>query len=388
MTRLTTLQVGSGWFPEIAGGLNRYYFDLIKHLPAAGVDCHGLVVGSERVASESGGTVTAYAAANAPMLRRWRAGRSAARRLYDLVPPDRPAALVTHFALYAYPISRPPRGWPTIVHFHGPYAAESNREGAGPLSRRIKAHLERSVYRRADQFIVLSDAFRDVLCRNYGVAPGRVAVVPGGVDIDRFLPAHVTSRREARDRLGWPTDRPTMLAVRRLVSRMGLEFLIDAMGHVRRRVPDALCLIAGRGPLQEALSARIEAAGLKEHVRMIGFVPDAELPWAYRAADVSVVPSDSLEGFGLSAIESLAAGTPVRVTPVGGLPEVVRNLDPSLLLPAISAIVPFAESLAESLLDSAALPSADACHAYAARRFGWPTIAGRVASLYRGTVKS
>lgn len=387
MTRLTTVQVGSGWFPEIAGGLNRYYFDLIKHLPAAGIDCRGLVVGSAQVAGESGGAVTAYAAAKAPILRRWRAGRSAARRLYDEVPRGQAAALVTHFALYAYPIS-PPRGWPTIVHFHGPYAAESNREGAGLLSRRIKAHLERSVYRRADQFIVLSEAFRDVLCRDYGVPPGRVAVIPGGVDIDRFRPARAASRAEARHRLGWPTERPLVLAVRRLVSRMGLESLIEAMAHVRRRVPDALCLIAGRGPLHEALSARIDAAGLNNHVRVLGFVPDAELPWAYRAADLSVVPSESLEGFGLSAIESLAAGTPVRVTPVGGLPEVVHELDSALLLPAISDTLPFAESLAASLLNSATLPSADACHAYVAERFGWPMIAGRVASVYRGVVKS
>jgi glycosyltransferase involved in cell wall biosynthesis len=106
------------------------------------------------------------------------------------------------------------------------------------------------------------------------------------------------------------------------------------MRTVRRIHPEVLLLIAGKGPLHDALSARIEDLGLQRHVRLLGYVPDADLALAYRAADLSVVPTVALEGFGLITVESLAAGTPVLVTPVGGLPETVQALAPNLILPA------------------------------------------------------
>ena len=383
-SRLLAVQVGSGWFPEAAGGLNRYYFDLLRALPDAGVDRRGLVVGSHDVEADSGGSVRAYAPADVAIWKRWRAGRRAVRQAWSDVPATRPALLATHFAAYAYPLARPPGGRPWVVHFHGPWAAESRREGGGRLATAAKKYIEQAVYRRADRFVVLSDAFRRVLCDGYDIDPARVNVVPGGVDIARFATAFAAGRADARGRMGWPADRPIVLAVRRLASRMGLEKLIDAMADVRRRVPDALCLIAGRGRLEADLRGRITAAGLADSVRLLGFVADDDLPWAYRAADVSVMPSEALEGFGLSAVESLAAGTPVLVSPVGGLPEVVRSLDAALVLDDVTR-VPLADALAVALGDPSSLPSAGECRRYATR-FDWPIIAGRVADVYRQAV--
>ena len=384
--RLTAVQVGSGWFPQSAGGLNRYYHDLLRVLPATGVNCVGLVVGSPQVRADSDGTVRAYATPDALLPTRWLAGRRAVREAWAAIAPDRQAVQVTHFAPYAFPLPRPPHGRPWVVHFHGPWAAESAREGAGRLAARAKLFIERTVYRRADRFIVLSNAFRDVMCDGYGIAADRVSVIPGGVDLARFAPAADASRGDARRRLGWPTDRPIVLAVRRLASRMGLENLIDAMADVRGKVPDSLCLIAGRGRLQSRLAARVRAAGSAENVRLLGFVPDADLTWAYRAADVSILPTESLEGFGLSAVESLAAGTPVLVSPVGGLPEVVRPFDPVLILPGVTPPT-LAAALSRALTDVSTLPSAEACRAYAAR-FDWPLIAARVADVYADVVAS
>ena len=71
---------------------------------------------------------------------------------------------------------------------------------------------------------------------------------------------------------------------------------------------------------------------MANHVRMLGSSRDADLPLYYRAADLSVVPTVALEGFGLVAAESLAAGCPALVTPVGGLPSVVADLSPDLVL--------------------------------------------------------
>jgi glycosyltransferase involved in cell wall biosynthesis len=385
VTPLTAVQVGAGWFSENPGGLDRYYHDLIEALPEVGVQCRGLVVGTGSVDSETDGTVRTFAAPDDPLLRRWRSARQAVRRVWASLPPADQRVLVTHFALYAYPLLKERNSRPWVVHFHGPWAAESAREGAGRVATWVKRRLEKSVYRKADRVIVLSDAFRDLLCQTYGVDPARVTVIPGGVDSDRFVDAVAQSRVEARRQFGWPTDRPTVLAVRRLTARMGLETLIEAMKTVRQRVPNALCLIAGRGPLAESLVHMIDAAGLAETITPLGFVPDEDLPLAYRAADVTIMPSETLEGFGLSAAESLAAGTPVLVTPVGGLPEVVRGLDPKLILPDATAAA-IANALSAALADPSTLPSAEACRTYAQQTFDWHVIAARIAAVYADAV--
>ena len=374
---LPVLQLGLAWFAEQPGGLDRYFAGLVDHAAAGGLDVRGLVIGSPDVARQSGGRVTAYAAADESLRRRWRAARAA---VDAAVERDRFDLWASHFALYAWPMLGRLRRLPHVVHFHGPWAAEGAREGQGRLAVLLKRALERRVYRSADRLIVLSEAFRDVLCHDYRVDPARVRVVPGGVDVGRFDVA--ASRRQAREQLGWPADRPTLLCVRRLVRRMGLHLLVDAVDRLRDRHPDLLCLIGGRGPLAAELAAKIDARGLSGHVRLLGFVPDDQLPLAYRAADLSVVPTEAWEGFGLITVESLAAGTPVVVTPVGGLPEVVRPLSAALVAEAATADA-LAERLDDLLAGRAQPPAAAACAAYARQTFDWSAVVPRIAAVYR-----
>ncbi len=374
---IRTLQLGMSWFPEQAGnGLDRVYHALARHLPRAGVGVRGLVAGSEGVARTSGGAVQAFAPEAASLPGRLWALRQHVRRAVRREPVDLVAA---HFALYTAPMLDLLDGRPLVVHFHGPWAGESEAEREHALIVKAKAALERLVYRRGARFIVLSEAFRHVLTTRYGVPEEHVRIVPGGVEVGRFDTG--LSREEARRRLGWPADRPIILSVRRLARRMGLENLIEAMDHVRRHVPGALLFIAGKGPLAGELEARIAEAGLEQHVRLLGFVPDDDLPLAYRAATLSVVPTVALEGFGLITVESLAAGTPVLVTPVGGLPETVRGLDPALILESARTDA-LARRLVGVLRGDAALPSSDACQRYARERFDWPVVAARTRAVY------
>lgn len=352
------------------------YYELLRHLPAYGVTTRGLVVGSSRVALESGERVQAFASPTAPLPVRWRALRRELRRMLD---EQRPDLMASHFALYTFPVLDTIRAYPLAIHFHGPWAQESQVETGRGLSIKIKAAIERAVYQRGTCFIVLSRAFGDILHRNYRVPVERIRVVPAGVDVDRF--AIDITRREARERLGWSRDRPTVLAVRRLRRRMGLENLIEAMKGVRRKVPEAQLLVAGKGPLAEELSARASSLGLEDNVQFLGFVSDEDLPLAYHAADLTVVPTVALEGFGLTAAESLAAGTPVLVTPVGGLPEVVRDLSSDLVLPETGA-GSLAEGLVGALRGDLALPGEEVCMSYVRERYAWPVITARVRDVY------
>jgi glycosyltransferase involved in cell wall biosynthesis len=102
---------------------------------------------------------------------------------------------------------------------------------------------------------------------------------------------------------------------------------------------------------------------------------------AYRAADASVVPSIALEGFGLIVPESLAAGTPAIVTPVGGLPEAVSALSKDLILDG-SSPAQLANGLADRLAALERLPSESVCQAYAKDNFDWPVIANKVIRVY------
>jgi glycosyltransferase involved in cell wall biosynthesis len=372
---LRTLQLGMGWFKEQPGGLDRVYFELFRYLPEVGVEARGLMVGSSNVAEQTGGRVRAFTPTDAPLWQRWRGVR---REMVAMTEDFHPQLVASHFALYTYPILRQIKV-PLVVHFHGPWADESALEGGQGAARLVKKFIETAVYRRAQRLICLSKAFATLLVTCYGVDPERVRIIPGGIDGDRF--ARVPDRRVARARLGWPQDRPIVFCVRRLVRRMGLEDLIEAIIEVRRYVPDVLLLIGGRGPLADELGGRIAALSLNNHVRLLGFLSDEDLPLAYRAADISVVPTVALEGFGLIAAESLAAGTPVLVTPVGGLPEVVRDLSANLVLPSTGPSA-LAEGISSAFRGDLVLPSAEVCQVFAHKRYDWSNIAVRVRVVY------
>ena len=377
---LHTLQIGMEWFAERPGGLNRVYAHLLAELALQGVKSCGLVAGTPAVVRSSGGLACAFANADASLATRLRGVRAAALPWLRTHGSD--AVVASHFALHALPLLDHLRLRPFVVHFQGPWGVESRLEGASRFSAMNRELIERQVYGRATAAIVLSTAFADILETRFGVRRERINVIPGGVEASRF--DHPRSPLECRAELGWPTDRPIILCVRRLVRRVGLDALIDAAVDIRRRVPEALILIAGTGRLQVELEARIERLGLGETVRLLGFVPDEVLPLAYRAADLTVVPSLALEGFGLVTVESLAAGTPCLVTPVGGLSEIVTPLAPQLVTASPRA-ADIGDALAGALLGERPMPASKHCADYARTNFDWPVVATRVRAVYEQT---
>ena len=378
---IKSLQIGGGWLPEQSGGMNRFYFDLLHQLPSAGVQCRGVVAGTpEDWPADAAVSVRAFAPLASSIAKRFSAERrmvkaELSQHQFDLA--------VAHFAPYAVPILGLLGELPKVIHFHGPWSQEAREEGAGGLACAAKAVIERFAYKSATQLIVLSDAFKSILIKDYSIRPERITVIPGGIDCDRFDISE--TRFEARRKLGWPTHRPIVIAVRRLARRMGLEKLIAAAVEIRRSIPDVLVLIAGSGKMRSELQATIDKLGLGETIRLLGFVPDPDLPLAYRAADLSVVPTVALEGFGLVAAESLASGTQALATPVGGLIELLGPLSQDLLFDGTSSD-DIATGLIAALRGKLALPSAVDCVAYARRRFDWPIIAAKIGDVYRDVV--
>lgn len=235
--------------------------------------------------------------------------------------------------------ARGARGLPSLYTFHSPAPLEYwlrrgstpfHRPGpAGWLGAALLWAAERACVRRATRVHVLSAYSGHLLSRLYGVSGERVVRIPGGADLERFRP--VADRTALRRGLGLPDGRPLLLTVRNLERRMGLDRLLRALSAVRRRWPEVFLAVAGTGSLERPLAELARALGLEGHVRFLGFVDEASLPGLYAAADLFVLPTRALEGFGLVTVEALACGTPVLGTPVGATPELLAPLDPTLL---------------------------------------------------------
>ncbi len=189
--------------------------------------------------------------------------------------------------------------------------------------------IERMALQRAQRIVVLSEFMRRRVTACHHIMDDRVRVVPGGVDTEMFCPA--PDRRAIRAALGLADGEFILFTVRNLQPRMGLGALIHAMARLSAAIPRIRLLIGGSGPLHAELDALVKALRLEECVRLLGFVPEDALPGYYRAADVFVLPTAQLEGFGLVTVEALASGTPVLGTPVGATEEILGKLDPSFI---------------------------------------------------------
>jgi glycosyltransferase involved in cell wall biosynthesis len=362
------LMLGMGWFPTTLGGLNRYYRSLFEQLPEA----RGVVVGPAEDAPQSINVVDER-------------GTPLARRLVDFWLATRRSVggvelTDAHLALYAaVPLLLGTlRGRPLVFHFHGPWAQENVAAGDGSrVNHHLRAAVERLVLRRADAHVVLSSAFRRELIERYRVRPWDVHVWSPGVALELFTPG---DRSQARARLGIDGQAFVAVCVRRLVPRMGLDVLLDAWELIREVLPaGSALLLAGDGPLRDALAARADRAPASGGVRLLGRLSEQELIEAYRAADVAVVPSVSLEGFGLVVPEAAACGTPSIVSDIGGLPEVTMPLDRSLVVAAGDA------AALGGRIEAAArgeLPTRAATRRFA-ERFSWPLLAELHRGLYR-----
>lgn len=377
---IKTLQIGLEWFPEQGGGLDRFYYDCIQYLPQAGIEICGLVAGSPKVRLDSNGAVQAFAPSNVSLLQRCIKLRQSVARLLAENDCD---LIVSHFALYTFPAINLFREKPLVTHFHGPWAWESKIENANLLTTKLKKALEQITYRRASKFIVLCQDFRELLHQEYQVPLDKIHVIPPGIDIDHF---NINlSPTEARNQVNWHPDRPIIFCIRRLAKRMGLENLIAAMKTVKDSYPDILLYIAGKGELENRLHTQIEELELTDNVKLLGYVAEEQLPLCYRGANFSVVPTLALEGFGLVVVESLAAGTPVLGTPVGGIPEILRPFSEDLVF-AGTQPQQLAQGIIDSLSGDRILPSSRACLEYVQQNYVWEEVSQKIKQVYQSVL--
>jgi glycosyltransferase involved in cell wall biosynthesis len=154
----------------------------------------------------------------------------------------------------------------------------------------------------------------------YGLSEDRVMTIPNGVDASVFKENF--NKSEFRRKFALPEEK-IVLFVGRLVYEKGAQTLINAMPKVLARV-NAKFVIVGDGGMKDFLMRQVRNMGLVHKIFFTGFLDEQSLRFLYRCADVCVVPS-LYEPFGITALEAMAAKTPVIVSDTGGLAEIVEH---------------------------------------------------------------
>jgi glycosyltransferase involved in cell wall biosynthesis len=192
---------------------------------------------------------------------------------------------------------------------------------AAGLQARLLARLRGWTLRGAAHVFCPSAYLRDLVVE-WGVPPERVDVLPNPA------PANPPAgdRDELRRRLG--LDGFTLAFAGRLTAQKALDVLLEALAAT----PEASLVLAGDGPERARVEAGVAARGLGDRVRLTGPQAREQVLDLFRAADASVL-SSSWENFPHSVVESLAAGTPVIATDVGGVAEAVTDGENGLLVP-------------------------------------------------------
>jgi glycosyltransferase involved in cell wall biosynthesis len=201
-----------------------------------------------------------------------------------------------------------------------------------PWLLRPKRAAHRALYRlgarTVDAFIAVSADVGANIEESYRPPPGRLVVIPNGVDTERY--GRAVARAATRQQIGIPAGVPMAMVVAKLMTQKGHAILLDALPSVLERFPALHTVLVGEGELRHSLQARVRASGLATRVIFLGDRPD--IPELLSASDIFVLPS-LWEGLPMALLEAMATGLPVVATEVSGTRDVVEQHSGVLVAP-------------------------------------------------------
>ncbi len=301
--------------------------------------------------------------------------------------------LHSHYWLSGWVARELKKRWGTpFVHMFHTLGHMKNAVAASPseMESQHRIAVEAQVMRWANRLVAANPLERAQMAWLYGADPGKIRVIPAGVDTQRFYPIPLEI---ARQKLGLTEDKRLLLFVGRIEPLKGIETLFRAIAILAKETPclcDDICVsvIGGEGENTEAtrsleeerLRELREELGLEDLVTFLGSKAQDTLPYYYSAAYVVVVPS-YYESFGMVAVEAMACSTPVIASKAGGLMYTIQDGITGFLFPANSP-----EALAEKLcllLDEPDVRDKMGANAHKwAERFSWRNVADEIVVLY------
>ena len=295
-----------------------------------------------------------------------------------------------------------------LAAWSGPLARELSRRfvvslhGLGLLDNPQDGWLRRWSHRRyrrislslADAVIATSTEFGRLAGRY--AEPSRIAVIPNGVDTDEFDPARPVPAPLAAK---YGSD-PVVLAVRRLVPKNGVHYLVQAAPRILRACPQARFVIAGWGSQEADLKDQASHLGIASRFDFAGAVPNRDIHGYLSVAKVVVFPS-SMESTSHACLEAMAMGKPVVASRLGGLEELIGGdgsrgvlvdlfdsnestyvAPPSLTEDASNRLAEGVIALLEEPERAKAL--GEAGRRYVLEHFDWNVMVERILRVYRG----
>ncbi len=199
---------------------------------------------------------------------------------------------------------------------------------------------------RADMISCDAEFVKDEIVRLSGYPEEKIVVFPQGIDQKKFN-INVDGR-EIREKLGW-MDKKILIMARTFKPVYGIEFFLQAMTEVIKKIPDVRVLMCGDGPLRDKFNEFVAKNSLSEYIHFPGNVKNDDLPKYYNAADIYVSSSLS-DGTSLALLESMACGLPSVVTDVPAILEWVKDGENGFIVPRKNSKV-LAEKLIELLND-------------------------------------
>ena len=212
-------------------------------------------------------------------------------------------------------------------NFHLPLLSTIHATEMGRNQGQIRGDMQRSIH-MAEWWLTF-ESWRVIACSRYmawevesyfGAPSEKVDIIPNGVDTRRFDALKGLNLADFRAGYARP-DQPIVYYVGRMVHEKGLSVIVESAPYVLREWPGVKFVLAGGGNV-DSLRAKARDLGVEDSILFPGRVPDEVRDGLFKVADVAVFPS-IYEPFGIVALEAMAAGTPVVVSDVGGLREVV-----------------------------------------------------------------
>ncbi len=173
----------------------------------------------------------------------------------------------------------------------------------------------RLALRWADRVQVISN-YLGSMARDFGYQ-GEISVIPNGANLEKIK--NQKSKIKTTNQ-----NSKIVITTSRLVKKNGIDILIDAIAKAREQIPDIQCWILGDGPEKEILKLQARSYKLEAHVNFFGTIPYEKISDYLAQADVFVRPSRS-EGLGSAFLDAMAAGLPIIGTPVGGIPDFLKD---------------------------------------------------------------
>ncbi|MGP3667663.1 MAG: glycosyltransferase family 4 protein [Candidatus Bathyarchaeota archaeon] len=318
--------------PRIVGGIASHVYELSRNLSMLGVDV----------------TIITFSSPETKKYENMDGVEIFRVPLYDFPAPDFASKILMgnlNIKQKAIEILKASKDKPKIIHAHDwlvaiaaislknlfkiplvttIHSTEYGRTNGLPSNYNKMIHqIESWLVSESLKVICCSKYMSQSIRKEFGVEDGKITVIHNGVNFKKFRrKGNNYNLNEVRS-LFVGSNEKLILFVGRLIFEKGLNVLLEAFPKVLQKV-DAKLVVVGDGYLREEILKKALSYGFPDKVCVTGFLNEETLNQLYMAADVCVVPS-LYEPFGIVALEAMAAKTPVVVSDVGGLSEIVRH---------------------------------------------------------------